>query len=499
MTKWVYGFGDGRAEGTAAMKELLGGKGANLAEMAALGLPVPPGFTLTTEVCTWFTAHGRTYPDGLEAEVAAALARLEAATGRRFGDAENPLLLSVRSGARASMPGMMDTVLNLGLNPGTVAGLAAAANDARFAWDAYRRFVQMYAGVVLGIDHGHFEDLLALHKESRGYAYDTDMTAEDWQELTPDYLRVVAREAGAPFPDDPETQLWGAIGAVFGSWMNPRAVTYRRLNNIPEDWGTAVNVQAMVFGNMGEDCATGVAFTRDPASGENAFYGEYLPNAQGEDVVAGLRTPCPLARAAACDGNDALPSLEETMPRVHAELARVRETLEHHYRDMQDVEFTVEKGKLWMLQTRTGKRTAQAAIRIAVDMVAEGLIDRAEAVARIEPQSLDQLLHPMIAPDATRDVLAVGLPASPGAATGAIVFTADEAEARAARGEGVILVRVETSPDDIHGMHAARGIVTSRGGMTSHAAVVARGMGRACVVGAGRLAIDYGKGTLTVA
>ncbi|MDH3242008.1 MAG: pyruvate, phosphate dikinase [Alphaproteobacteria bacterium] len=499
MSKWVYAFGGGTAEGDAKMNGLLGGKGANLAEMASLGLPVPPGFTLTTEVCTHYYANGRTYPDDLKAAVEAALHAVEDAVGARFGDAANPLLVSVRSGARASMPGMMDTVLNLGLNEETVAGLAAASGDERFAWDSYRRFIQMYGGVVLDLEHDRFEELLAFAKEDAGYGFDTDMSADDWRELVAEYKDMVAQETGSPFPDDPREQLWGAIGAVFSSWMNPRAVTYRRLHDIPADWGTAVNVQAMVFGNMGDDCATGVAFTRDPATGEDAFYGEFLVNAQGEDVVGGIRTPQPLSRAAREAGNGRLPSMEEILPQVYGELVGIRETLETHYRDMQDIEFTVQKGRLWMLQTRTGKRTAHAAIRIAVDLVAEGLIDRREAIARIDPQTLDQLLHPMISPDAEREVLATGLPASPGAASGRIAFNADDAETRAARGEKVILVRTETSPDDIHGMHAAAGIVTARGGMTSHAAVVARGMGRACVAGAGDLAVDAEAGTLRVA
>ncbi|MCZ6849406.1 MAG: pyruvate, phosphate dikinase [Alphaproteobacteria bacterium] len=499
MTKWVYAFGGGVGEGDAAMGELLGGKGANLAEMASLGLPVPPGFTITTQVCTYFYGHGQTFPEDLAPAVEAALGTLEDAMGAKFGDAKNPLLVSVRSGARASMPGMMDTVLNLGLNEKTLAGLAASGGDQRFAWDSYRRFIQMYGGVVLGLDHDRFEELLAFAKEDSGYGFDTDMTAEDWRELVDEYKVMVETELGSPFPDDPSEQLWGALGAVFASWMNPRAITYRRLHDIPEDWGTAVNVQAMVFGNMGDDCATGVAFTRDPATGENAFYGEYLVNAQGEDVVAGIRTPQPLSLAARQAIGGALPALEECMPEVYAELGRVGETLERHYRDMQDIEFTVQKGRLWMLQTRTGKRTAGAAIRIAVEMVGEGLIDETQAVSRVEPRSLDQLLHPTIAPDAQREVLATGLPASPGAASGGIVFSADDAEDRAARGEKVILVRVETSPDDIHGMHAARGIVTARGGMTSHAAVVARGMGRACVAGVGALDIDAKAGTLAVA
>ncbi|MCH8918595.1 MAG: pyruvate, phosphate dikinase, partial [Proteobacteria bacterium] len=499
MTKWVYAFGGGTAEGDAAMAELLGGKGANLAEMASLGLPVPPGFTLTTQVCAFFFGHGQTFPEDLRPAVETALGKIEDSIGAGFGDAKNPLLVSVRSGGRASMPGMMDTVLNLGLNEETLAGLAAAGGDQRFAWDSYRRFIQMYGGVVLGLDHDRFEELLAFAKEDAGYGFDTDMTAEDWRELVGEYKDLVAAELGSPFPDDPLEQLWGALGAVFKSWMNPRAITYRAIHAIPEDWGTAVNVQAMVFGNMGDDCATGVAFTRDPATGENTLYGEFLVNAQGEDVVAGIRTPQPLSLAARQANGGAKPALEECLPEVYAELGGVCETLERHYRDMQDIEFTVQKGRLWMLQTRTGKRTAAAAIRIAVEMVGEGLIDEKIAVSRVAPQSLDQLLHPTIAPDAERKVLVTGLPASPGAASGGIVFSADDAEARAARGENVILVRVETSPDDIHGMHAARGIVTARGGMTSHAAVVARGMGRACVAGAGALDIDAAAGTMSVA
>ena len=499
MTKWVYAFGGGTAEGDAAMAELLGGKGANLAEMASLGLPVPPGFTLTTQVCAFFFGHGQTFPEDLRPAVETALGKIEDSIGAGFGDAKNPLLVSVRSGGRASMPGMMDTVLNLGLNEETLAGLAAAGGDQRFAWDSYRRFIQMYGGVVLGLDHDRFEELLAFAKEDAGYGFDTDMTAEDWRELVGEYKDLVAAELGSPFPDDPLEQLWGALGAVFKSWMNPRAITYRAIHAIPEDWGTAVNVQAMVFGNMGDDCATGVAFTRDPATGENTLYGEFLVNAQGEDVVAGIRTPQPLSLAARQANGGAKPALEECLPEVYAELGGVCETLERHYRDMQDIEFTVQKGRLWMLQTRTGKRTAAAAIRIAVEMVGEGLIDEKIAVSRVAPQSLDQLLHPTIAPDAERKVLVTGLPASPGAASGGIVFSADDAEARAARGENVILVRVETSPDDIHGMHAARGIATARGGMTSHAAVVARGMGRACVAGAGALDIDAAAGTMSVA
>jgi pyruvate,orthophosphate dikinase len=496
-TKWVYSFGGGKAEGRAEMRDLLGGKGAGLAEMSNLGLPVPPGFTITTEVCTYFYKHDRSYPAELEPAVAAGLADLEKRLGRKFGDAENPLLVSVRSGARASMPGMMDTVLNLGLNDCAVAGLAKKTGDPRFAYDSYRRFIQMYGQVVLGIEHHHFEELLDSHKLDVGATLDTDLSAEDWQSVVAGFKDVVAEATGQPFPQDPHEQLWGAIGAVFGSWMNPRAITYRRLHDIPEEWGTAVTVQAMVFGNMGDDCATGVAFTRDPATGANAFYGEFLVNAQGEDVVAGIRTPQPLTIAGKKANNSHLPALEEAMPEVYGELCRVRQTLEAHYRDMQDIEFTVQQRKLFLLQTRTGKRTAQAALKIAVAFVEEGVIGREEALLRIEPNSLDQLLHPTLDPSAKTTVLGRGLPASPGAASGKVVFSADAAESLAGRGEAVILVRIETSPEDIHGMHAAAGILTSRGGMTSHAAVVARGMGRPCVAGAGDLRIDYAAGTLS--
>ena len=490
-TRWVYGFGGGTAEGSAAMKNLLGGKGANLAEMSSLGLPVPPGFTITTEVCTYYYAHDQKYPAELEAAVAVALAKIEASVGARFGDTVNPLLVSVRSGSRASMPGMMDTVLNLGLNDQTVLGLIARSGDARFAYDSYRRFIQMYGNVVLGVDHHLFEEILEDFKHQNRRSLDTDMTAEDWQAVIAGYHEMVERELGVPFPQDVGQQLWGAIGAVFGSWMNPRAITYRRLQEIPGDWGTAVNVQAMVFGNMGQDCATGVAFTRNPSTGENAFYGEYLVNAQGEDVVAGIRTPQHLTVAGKHANLSTLPAMEEVMPELFVQLDEVRNILERHYRDMQDIEFTVQQGKLYMLQTRTGKRTAPAALKIAVDMVAEGLITKAEAVQRIEPASLDQLLHPTLDPKAPRKVLSRGLPASPGAASGKVVFTAEEAVAQAGLGEAVILVRIETSPEDIHGIAVARGILTTRGGMTSHAAVVARGMGRACVAGAGELRVDY--------
>ena len=498
MTKWVYGFGRGAAEGRADMRNLLGGKGANLAEMCNLGLPVPPGFTITTEVCTAFYANDRNYPDELAGQIDEALAAVEQSVGAKFGDADNPLLVSVRSGGRASMPGMMDTVLNLGLNDTTVAGLAARAGDPRFAYDSYRRFIQMYSDVVLGIDHHHFEDLLETHKERQGLTLDTELTADDLQDLVAAFKAKVQDELGAPFPQDAGDQMWGAVGAVFGSWMNNRAITYRRLHDIPESWGTAVNVQAMVFGNMGDDSATGVAFTRDPSTGDKLFFGEFLINAQGEDVVAGIRTPQPLTEAARENGNGNGPSMEGAMPTAYGELVDVYQKLEAHYRDMQDIEFTVQKGTLWMLQTRSGKRTAKAALKIAVDMAAEGLIDRAQAVARIDPASLDQLLHPTLDPDAERQVIARGLPASPGAASGKVVFTADEAEKMAADGEKVLLVRLETSPEDIHGMHAAQGILTSRGGMTSHAAVVARGMGRPCVSGAGSLRIDYKNQTMTV-
>src|SRR5712691_6467547 len=496
--KWVYRFGRGAAEGRGDMRELLGGKGAGLAEMSNLGLPVPPGFTITTEVCTHFYGNGKTYPPALTDQVAEALLAVEQTIGAKFGDPGTPLLVSVRSGARASMPGMMDTVLNLGLNDQTVLGLARQSRDERFAYDSYRRFLQMYGQVVLGIEHHHFEELIENHKREVDAVLDTELGAEDWQTVVAGFKELVAAETGKPFPQDVEEQLWGAIGAVFGSWMNARAVTYRRLHNIPADWGTAVSVQAMVFGNRGEDCATGVAFTRNPSTGVNEFYGEYLVNAQGEDVVAGIRTPQHLTIAAKQAGGSKLPAMEEVMPAVFQELLTVRRTLEDQYRDMQDIEFTVERGKLWMLQTRTGKRTAQAALKIAVSLVEEGRIDRDEAIRRIEPDSLDQLLHPMLDPAAKMTVLAHGLPASPGAASGKVVFSADEAEAAASRGEAVILVRVETSPEDIHGMHAAKGILTTRGGMTSHAAVVARGMGRPCVAGAGDLHIDYAAGTLAV-
>ncbi|HYL49252.1 MAG TPA: pyruvate, phosphate dikinase, partial [Stellaceae bacterium] len=497
MAKWVYEFGDGKAEGRADMRNLLGGKGAGLAEMSNLGLPVPPGFTITTEVCTFFYQNDKKYPADLRAQVEIALQTLEKRIGAAFGDAKNPLLVSVRSGARASMPGMMDTVLNLGLNDVTVEGLAKKSGDARFAYDSYRRFIQMYGQVVLGVDHQLFEDALDNIKLDAGKQLDTELSAAQWQEVIEAYKALVQRELKKPFPQAPEEQLWGAIGAVFGSWMNQRAITYRRLHGIPADWGTAVNVQAMVFGNMGDDCATGVAFTRNPSTGVNEFYGEYLANAQGEDVVAGIRTPQHLTVAGKLANKSKLPAMEEQMPKVFGELLKVRDKLEAHYRDMQDIEFTVQQGKLYMLQTRTGKRTAPAALKIAVELANAGTITREEAVRRVEPQSLDQLLHPTLDPAAKRVILARGLPASPGAASGIVVFSADEAEAKAAKGTAVILVRIETSPEDIHGMHAAKGILTTRGGMTSHAAVVARGMGRACVAGAGELRVDYAAKTLS--
>jgi pyruvate,orthophosphate dikinase len=490
MTQYVYRFGGGVSDGGAGDKNLLGGKGANLDGMASIGLPVPPGFTISTEMCARYYQEGESFPESLNAEVANGIAHIEATTGKRFGNPADPLLVSVRSGARVSMPGMMDTVLNLGLNDETVLGLATTSGDERFAWDSYRRFIQMYADVVLGLNHDAFEEALEIAKEDQGHFLDTDMTAEDWKKLVGEYKRLVQQQWGKPFPQDVHDQLWGAIGAVFGSWQSERAKVYRRLNDIPGDWGTAVNVQAMVFGNMGETSATGVAFTRNPSTGERAYYGEFLINAQGEDVVAGIRTPQYLTKAAREAAGAKPASMEEAMPQTYGELARVFDLLETHYRDMQDIEFTVERGKLWMLQTRSGKRTAKAALRIAVDMANEGLITKEQAVARVDPQALDQLLHPTLDPEAERDVLTKGLPASPGAASGAVVFDADTAEKRAELGEAVILVRVETSPEDIHGMHAAKGILTARGGMTSHAAVVARGMGRPCVSGAGTLAID---------
>ena len=489
-TRYVYRFGGGVSDGGKGDRNLLGGKGANLAEMASIGLPVPPGFTISTAMCARYYDEGQSFPDSLRAEVAEGIAHIEAVTGKKFGVASDPLLVSVRSGARASMPGMMDTVLNLGLNDETVAALATVSGDPRFAWDSYRRFIQMYSDVVLELDHGAFEEALEIMKEDRGFSLDTELSAEDWQALVTQYKAVVQDQWGKPFPQNVHDQLWGAVGAVFGSWQSERAKVYRRLNDIPSEWGTAVNVQAMVFGNMGDTSATGVAFTRDPAKGDRAYYGEFLINAQGEDVVAGIRTPQYLTKAAREEAGAKPLSMEEAMPEVYGQLAKVFDLLETHYRDMQDIEFTVEAGKLWMLQTRSGKRTAKAALKIAVDMASEGLITEEEAVARVDPSALDQLLHPTLDPDAVRDVIAKGLPASPGAASGIVVFDSDTAEKRSELGDAVILVRIETSPEDIHGMHAARGILTARGGMTSHAAVVARGMGRPCVSGVGSLAID---------
>jgi pyruvate,orthophosphate dikinase len=496
--KWVFTFGDGKAEGKAGLRDLLGGKGANLAEMANLGLPVPPGFTIPTSVCTYFYANDKSYPKELKAQVEKALDHVGQLAGKVFGDAKNPLLVSVRSGGRASMPGMMDTVLNLGLNDQTVEALAEMSGDRRFAYDSYRRFITMYSDVVLGFEHHHFEDILDTFKDGQGYTLDTDLTGDDWVELVGRYKDAVARETGADFPQDTHAQLWGAIGAVFSSWMNARAVTYRRLHDIPESWGTAVNVQAMVFGNMGETSATGVAFTRNPSTGESKLYGEFLINAQGEDVVAGIRTPQDITEYARKESGSDKASMETAMPEAFKELTRIYTLLEKHYRDMQDMEFTVEQGKLWMLQTRGGKRTAKAALRIAVELANEGLISKKDAVSRIDPASLDQLLHPTIDPSATRDVIATGLPASPGAAAGEIVFSSDEAAKLQADGHKVILVRIETSPEDIHGMHAAEGILTTRGGMTSHAAVVARGMGKPCVSGCGTIRVDYGRGTMSI-
>lgn len=496
MTKWVFTFGDGAAEGRAGDKNLLGGKGANLAEMCSLGLPVPPGFTITTEVCNAYYANGRTYPAGLEADVALALDHIGRLTGRRFGDPSKLLLVSVRSGARASMPGMMDTVLNLGLNDETVEALAADSGDARFAYDSYRRFIQMYSDVVMGLEHEVFEEILEDQKGGFGHELDTELTALEWQAVIALYKAKVEEELGKSFPQDPHEQLWGAIGAVFSSWMNNRAITYRRLHDIPESWGTAVNVQAMVFGNMGETSATGVAFTRNPSTGEKMLYGEFLVNAQGEDVVAGIRTPQNITEAARIAAGSDKPSLQKLMPDAFQSFVTISDSLEKHYRDMQDLEFAIERGKLWMLQTRSGKRTAKAALKIAVEMARDKLITREEAVARIDPASLDQLLHPTIDPKAARDVIGIGLPASPGAATGEIVFSSADAEELKTQGRKAILVRIETSPEDIHGMHAAEGILTTRGGMTSHAAVVARGMGKPCVSGAGSLRVDYKAGTL---
>lgn len=497
MTKWVYTFGNGTAEGRADMKELLGGKGANLAEMSNLGLPVPAGFTVTTEVCTHFYDNAKSYPSELESQVYKALADIEDIMDAKFGDASQPLLVSVRSGARASMPGMMDTVLNLGLNDETVAGLAKGSGDPRFAYDSYRRFIQMYSDVVLGVDHYIFEELLEYLKDDKDYTLDSELDGDDWKELCDQFKAKVLEETDENFPQDPKVQLWGAVGAVFTSWMNARAITYRALHNISAEWGTAVSIQSMVFGNMGEDCATGVCFSRNPSTGDNHFYGEYLINAQGEDVVAGIRTPQPLTIFEKEESGSELPAMEEVMPTTFAELVSFRDKLEMHYKDMQDMEFTIQKNKLWMLQTRVGKRTTKAALKMAVDMCEEGLISKGEAVLRLDPHQLDQLLHPTLDPDAPRDVVSCALPASPGAATGKIVFSSEDAQNWTKRNENVILVRIETSPEDIGGMHVAQGILTTRGGMTSHAAVVARGMGTPCVSGAGDLRVDYKAKTIT--
>ena len=492
MTKWVYKFGDGKAEGHASDRNLLGGKGANLAEMSSIGIPVPPGFTVTTEVCTYFYENGKTFPADLAEQVKDGVAHCEAIVGRKFADPENPLLFSVRSGARVSMPGMMDTVLNLGLNDETVKGLAKASGNERFAYDSYRRFIQMYSNVVLNMDHHDFEHALESMKNAKGYKSDVELTVDDLKALIEEYKKIGAA-AGKPVPQDPEQQLWGGIGAVFNSWMVDRAIYYRKLNNIPESWGTAVNVQTMVFGNSGDNSATGVCFSRDPSTGRNVFYGEYLKNAQGEDVVAGIRTPQQMSKEGKKERGSDLPCLEEEMPELYKQLCDIRETLEKHYRDMQDMEFTIQDGKLYMLQTRNGKRTGAAALKIAVDMVNEGLIDKKTAVTRVEPQQLDALLHPTLDPKAKKaaTVLTSALPASPGAAVGKVVFSADEAEKWAEEGEKVVLVRIETSPEDIHGMHVSQGILTARGGMTSHAAVVARGMGTPAVFCAGDVKIDY--------
>ncbi len=490
MTKWVYTFGNGQAEGRARDKEILGGKGANLAEMCSLGLPVPPGLTIVSEACNTYYKNGRRIDPELKRQVLAGIAGIEEMTGRRFGAGSRPLLLSVRSGARVSMPGMMDTVLNLGLNDETVQALGHDAGDARFAWDSYRRFIQMYADVVMGLGNDLFEEILEDEKARLGHEFDTELSSTEWQHVVSLYKALIEEELGEAFPQDPAVQLWGAVGAVFASWMSARAVTYRQLHNIPESWGTAVNIQAMVFGNLGNASATGVAFTRNPSTGEKILYGEFLVNAQGEDVVAGIRTPQSITEEGRIASGSEKPSMEKLMPEAFAEFGRICAELESHYRDMQDIEFTIERGKLWMLQTRSGKRSTRAAMKIAVDMVDEGVITEEEAVLRIEPSTLDQLLHPTIDPRVSRQVIGSGLPASPGAATGEIVFTAEEAVEAEAEGRKVILLRVETSPEDIHGMHAAEGILTTRGGMTSHAAVVARGMGIPCVVGAGTMRID---------
>tara|TARA_Y100000768_G_scaffold196399_1_gene147586 strand:- start:1214 stop:3874 length:2661 start_codon:yes stop_codon:yes gene_type:complete len=491
MNKWVYNFGAGNAEGDASHKNLLGGKGANLAEMNNIGIPVPPGLTITTEVCNYYYDNNQEYPKELDDQLNAALKNIEKITGMLFGDPKRPLLLSVRSGARASMPGMMDTVLNLGLNDDTVEGLAIESGDERFAYDSYRRFIQMYGDVVLEIDSLEFEEIIENQKEIDHITLDTEVTAQSWKVICKNFKDLVKEKTGNVFPQEPVKQLWGAISAVFNSWMNQRAITYRKLNDIPQSWGTAVNVQAMVFGNMGEDCCTGVAFTRNPSTGENSYYGEYLINAQGEDVVAGIRTPQNLTIKEKEEQNSDALSMEESIPQIYKELVSIFEKLESHYLDMQDIEFTVQKNKLWILQTRSGKRTTTAAVKIAVEMQKKGLISKEIAVSRIDALGLDQLLHPTLDPKAEKLIIARGLPASPGAASGKVVFNSEEAVEMSKNGEEVILVRMETSPEDIHGMHAAKGILTSRGGMTSHAAVVARGMGRACVAGAGDILIDH--------
>ena len=491
MNKWVYNFGAGNAEGDASHKNLLGGKGANLAEMNNIGIPVPPGLTITTEVCNYYYDNNQEYPKELDDQLNAALKNIEKITGMLFGDPKRPLLLSVRSGARASMPGMMDTVLNLGLNDDTVEGLATESGDERFAYDSYRRFIQMYGDVVLEIDSLEFEEIIENQKEIDHITLDTEVTAQSWKVICKKFKDLVKEKTGNVFPQEPVKQLWGAISAVFNSWMNQRAITYRKLNDIPQSWGTAVNVQAMVFGNMGEDCCTGVAFTRNPSTGENSYYGEYLINAQGEDVVAGIRTPQNLTIKEKEEQNSDALSMEESIPQIYQELVSIFEKLEAHYLDMQDIEFTVQKNKLWILQTRSGKRTTTAAVKIAVEMQKKGLISKEIAVSRIDALGLDQLLHPTLDPKAEKLIIARGLPASPGAASGKVVFNSEEAVEMSKNGEEVILVRMETSPEDIHGMHAAKGILTSRGGMTSHAAVVARGMGRPCVAGAGDILIDH--------
>ena len=503
MTKWVYKFGNGKAEGKASDKNLLGGKGANLAEMSSIGIPVPPGFTISTEVCTYYYANGKTFPADLAEQVKEGDAFCESIVGKKFADPNDPLLFSVRSGARISMPGMMDTVLNLGLTDETVKGLAKASGDERFAYDSYRRFIQMYSDVVMGVKHENFEHALTALKDKKGYKSDTDMTVDDLKELIAEYKKI-GEKFGKPVPQDPNEQLWGGIGAVFMSWMVDRAIYYRKLNDIPEDWGTAVNVQTMVFGNAGDDSATGVCFSRDPSTGKNAFYGEFLIKAQGEDVVAGIRTPQQISKEGKKERGSDLPCMEEAMPELYKQLCDIRETLEKHYRDMQDMEFTIQNGKLYMLQTRNGKRTAAAAVKMAVDMVNEGLIDKKTALLRVEPKQLDDLLHPTLDPKAKKDAIKEGrlltqaLNASPGAAVGQVVFSADDAEKWAEEGKKVVLVRVETSPEDIHGVHSSQGILTARGGMTSHAAVVARGMGTPAVCGAADVKVDYAAKKMTI-